>query len=306
MQVSVIVCTRDRAYAITACLNSIAASLQNVAPAFAEILVVDNGSTDATSQTVKTWAESCAFPVRLLHEEKKGLSHARNCGMAAAQGALIIFTDDDCRLDLNHIADALRHDAADEEPVLRGGRVELGNSEDLPLSIKTQATPMRWTRQMRSARHENVADAIVGCNMALRKTLAQKIGWFDPRFGAGSSIPGGEDTDYIYRAYLADVTLEYVPDMVVYHHHGRKTPDEGNKLMRNYAIGTGALFVKYVTKDMDFCRPLLWDAKHALTELRTRKNVCMPHLNYTYKDKFKHHALGMARYIGALLRNPSR
>jgi GT2 family glycosyltransferase len=56
---------------------------------------------------------------------------------------------------------------------------------------------------------------------------------FDERFGAGTNIPAGEDTDYIYRAYLADVTIEYVPDMAVFHHHGRKSVTQAINLFRN-------------------------------------------------------------------------
>jgi GT2 family glycosyltransferase len=38
----------------------------------------------------------------------------------------------------------------------------------------------------------------------------------------------------LFRAYLAGFTLEYVPDMTVVHHHGRKTPAEGRKLLERY------------------------------------------------------------------------
>jgi glycosyltransferase involved in cell wall biosynthesis len=64
MKLSVIVATRNRAHAITCCLDSIAASLAHAASLDAEIVVVDNGSTDATSEIVKRWASACPFPVR--------------------------------------------------------------------------------------------------------------------------------------------------------------------------------------------------------------------------------------------------
>jgi hypothetical protein len=61
MKLSVIVATRNRAHAIAGCLDSIAVSLAKAAPLDAEIIVVDNGSQDATSRAV----EESAFPVRL-------------------------------------------------------------------------------------------------------------------------------------------------------------------------------------------------------------------------------------------------
>jgi glycosyltransferase involved in cell wall biosynthesis len=53
MKLSVIVSTRNRAHAIVGCLDSIAASLAKAAPLDAEIVVVDNGSQDATSRIVE-------------------------------------------------------------------------------------------------------------------------------------------------------------------------------------------------------------------------------------------------------------
>lgn len=53
--------------------------------------------------------------------------------------------------------------------------------------------------------------------MATRRAVVERLGPFDERFGAGSKIiPSGGDTDYICRAYLADISLEYVPDMTVF------------------------------------------------------------------------------------------
>jgi hypothetical protein len=74
--------------------------------------------------------------------------------------------------------------------------------------------------------------------MTMRRALVEKLGPFDERFGPGAIIPSGGNT--LFRAYVAGFTLEYVPDMTVVHHHGRKTPAEGRKLL-NLAIGDGAV-----------------------------------------------------------------
>jgi glycosyltransferase involved in cell wall biosynthesis len=273
MRVSVIVGTRNRAHAIVDCLSSIAAALAKAAPLDAEIIVVDNGSTDGTPVVIQNWMASCAFPVRSLFEPKPGLSAARNQAMRVAKGDLFVFTDDDCRLDEDYINDLLRRDAADNDLVLRGGRVELGEPTDLALTIKTSHDLRRWHRLMNSAKYEYLGATIVGCNMALRREVAECIGPFDERLGPGVGIPASEDTDWIYRAYLADITIEYVPDMVIYHHHGRKRQSEGEKLFANYAIGNGALYAKYLLKDANLCRKFCWDAKISIKQfLSGRKN----------------------------------
>jgi glycosyltransferase involved in cell wall biosynthesis len=96
MKLSVIVATRNRAHAIAGCLDSIAASLANASAPDTEIVVVDNGSQDATSTIVEQWASaSRPFPVRLLFEPKAGLARAHNRALETAQGDVLAFTDDD-------------------------------------------------------------------------------------------------------------------------------------------------------------------------------------------------------------------
>jgi glycosyltransferase involved in cell wall biosynthesis len=305
MKLSVIVCTRNRANAIIPCLDSIAASLAKAAPVDAEIVVIDNGSTNDTSDLVRRWASTCAFPVNLQLEPRKGLSIARNCGIRIARGDLLAWTDDDCRMSESYIKELLRHDAADTELVLRGGRVELGDPGDLPVTIKRIQKRTRWSRALHSARHENIGNCLLGCNMAMRRSIAERLGPFDERFGAGSGIPGGEDIDYTFRAYLAGIVIEAVPDMTVYHHHGRKQAADGAQLFRDYTIGGGALYAKYIFKNPDLCRQFYWDVKNSIRETISGKNTFMPEFGFSHKDKVIYSALGAARYSLQSLRRKS-
>jgi glycosyltransferase involved in cell wall biosynthesis len=303
MKLSVIVCTRNRAHAIIPCLDSIAQSLAHAAPVDAEIVVVDDGSEDNTSVVVREWADSCTFPVQLLCEPRKGLSAARNFALRAARGDLLTWTDDDCRLSKDFVIDLLRHDDADTDLVLRGGRVELGDPMDLPMSIKTDLSPMRWSRQI-SARHQTPQKCIIGCNMSMRRAVVERVGFFDEHLGAGSSIPGGEDIDYIFRTYFANILIEYVPDMVVYHHHGRKSIFDGNKLFRNYMMGAGALHVKYFFKVPNLSRQFYWDVKNSIGEIISGNNTFWPGIKFSHKDKVIYSALGALRYFSMLPRRP--
>ena len=165
MKLAVIVCTRNRAYAIVECLQSIQEAIANAAPVDAEIIVVDNGSTDETAAVLKKWARGCRS-VQLLSEPKRGLSRARNCALRHTEADLLAFTDDDCRLSKDYVSQLLRYDAADTGLVLRGGRVELGEQTDLPISINTADTTMRWRLEENSARHSPLSGFISGCNMA--------------------------------------------------------------------------------------------------------------------------------------------
>jgi glycosyltransferase involved in cell wall biosynthesis len=298
MKLSVIVATRNRAHAIAGCLDSIAAAFANAAPLDAEIIVVDNGSTDDTAAVVKAWADTSAVPVQVLSEPKAGLSRAQNRAIRAAHGDLLAFTDDDCRLSKTYVSDLLRHDAADAaDLVLRGGRIELGDPTDLPLTINTSPTRSRWNRSMNSARHECLSGQINGCNIAMRRAVVERIGLFDERWGPGATMPSGGDTDYLFRAYLADISLEYVPDMAVSHFHGRKTNAVGLKLMRQYMIANGALCAKYFFRHPDLCRPFYWDIKNSIREILSGTNTFLPNIGFSHKDKVTCRLRGVAQYV---------
>lgn len=62
-----------------------------------EIIAVDDGSTDATCSVIQGYADE---RIRLVRQEKKGVSAARNAGLDLAQGTYVVFADaDDYLLD---------------------------------------------------------------------------------------------------------------------------------------------------------------------------------------------------------------
>jgi hypothetical protein len=216
--------------------------------------------------------------------------------MLAAQGELLAFTDDDCRLHPEYVKDLFRHHAADSEPVLRGGRIELGDPTDLPLTIKTTPEPILWSRRRNSARHQPISGQINGCNMTMPRSLVETLGPFDERFGPGSVIGSGGDTDYLFRAYLAGFTLAYVPDMAVIHWHGRKTVAEGRRLLHGYLIACGALYARHAPQHFNLCRPFIWDCKNALKKILAG-GVSTTTLDYfSHRDKVIYAMQGALRY----------
>jgi glycosyltransferase involved in cell wall biosynthesis len=308
MKLAVIVCTRNRAYAILGCLQSIQDAIAKAISADAEIVVVDNGSTDGTADVVRNWANTSRYPVRLLSEPKEGLSRARNRALRSTAADLLAFTDDDCRLSTNYVVELLRYDADDTELVLRGGRVELGDPTDLPITINQTDVVMRWSLKQNSARHDRLCGPISGCNMVMRRSLAERLGPFDERFGAGAIIPSAEDTDYNFRAYLAGAVLECVPDMTVFHHHGRNTLAAAKKLLIDYEIGNGALYARYFFKHPNLCRPFYWSCRDALRELITGTNAFLPDIGISEMDRVRANLRGAARYLfaSAVLHDPIR
>jgi len=92
MMITVSICTWNRALALDRTLTSFR-SLHIPSALRWELQVIDNNSTDNTREICAKHAPE--LPLKLLTEEKQGLSNARNCGIEAAQGDLLIWTDDD-------------------------------------------------------------------------------------------------------------------------------------------------------------------------------------------------------------------
>lgn len=232
-RISLIVCTRNRAGPLQRCLAAIATI------AFAgdwELVVVDNGSVDATAAAIAEFATTAAFPVIAVSQPVPGLSNARNAGVTAATGAIILFTDDDCYVAAD-ILDATLAAFTDPAVGFASGRVRLFDAEDYPVTINESVVPLRF-----AARHFLAAGAVKGANLAFRRCVLDAIGPFDPLFGSGALFPA-EDADAAMRAALAGWAGVYDPAIIVWHHHGRKAADLPG-LLRAYDIGRGAFHAK--------------------------------------------------------------
>jgi glycosyltransferase involved in cell wall biosynthesis len=87
-RVAVIICTRDRPAMLADALDATLPTLR----AGDELLVVDSASSGD-----ETAAVARARDARVVRAERKGLSRARNLGVAETAAPLVVFTDDDCR-----------------------------------------------------------------------------------------------------------------------------------------------------------------------------------------------------------------
>ena len=243
---SVIVCTRDRKDALLACLAALEAACRGVHRECVEIVVVDNGSSDGTVQAVERFAESASVDLVIARETRRGLSMARNHAIQVSHGRLLAFTDDDCRVAPDYVTRLLSLFASDERPVLRGGRVELGDPADAPVTIQTAHGIVAWERSLASTRLRALGGGqLLGCNISMQREVIERIGGFDERLGPGQRIPAGEDADFVFRAYRAGFRVEYNDTIVVRHFHGRRRGAPIEDLLKGYAMGAGALYWKH-------------------------------------------------------------
>jgi len=237
--VSVVVCTRNRCTALAKLLESLTGIAAPPGTPW-ELVIVDNGSTDGTAALIDSFAGR--LPVRRVSEPQKGLSRARNAGLRAALGAILAFTDDDCIPAPDWLSAIVAEFTRDPGLAGIGGRVELHDPRDYPITIRTSRT-----REALTSAYQLPA-LMVGCNMSFARWALDAIGEFDVTLGAGTAVGSAEDTDYLYRALLLGLRIEYVPEVLVAHDHGRRRLEEVAHLKRSYARGRGALLTKYLLR----------------------------------------------------------
>jgi GT2 family glycosyltransferase len=235
MDISLIICTRNRAPQLTLCLAAVGAIR---AQRDWEVIVVDNASeTSDTAEVARAFAARASVPVQFVIEPCPGLAHGHNRGVALARGRYLAFIDDDCYPAPDYI-EALCA-AFDGDPTLGylSGRIMLHDPTDLALTVNESLIP----RVFPPRRYVQTGD-VQGANMAFRPEVLAAIGGFDPWFGPGAPF-NAEDIDAAARANLYGWKGAYCPTIVVSHHHGRK-PDEAARVWRSYATGRGAYNMK--------------------------------------------------------------
>jgi len=246
--ISVIVCTYNRSDSLKKTLWSLA-NMSIPADLIWELVVVDNNSYDNTKEVIECFIETSGLPVRYVFERKQGHSYARNRGVREAKSDIIAFTDDDCIADkywVSHIVDEF---LSDPSLSVLGGRVELYNQEDRPITIITHK------ERMHIMFYQQIFSHMVGCNMAFVRRVFDESGYFDTRFGAGTKIPCVEDWDFIYRSYKNGYKTVYSPNVLIYHNHGRRTDNQVNLLIKGYTIGRWAFYCKHAMRgDIDIAR----------------------------------------------------
>jgi GT2 family glycosyltransferase len=202
------------------------------------LIVVDNGSEDGSTALVEEFGNGVPFLVSLVRHNDKGLSKARNAGLARSRGELITFTDDDCYVTATYLADIVNvFDRSDLGCI--GGRILLFDPEDARETILDSEEAM-----VLEAMSFVEPGFIHGANMAVRREVFEKIGAFDPRLGAGTRFHCGEDTDLLARASAAGFRIGYNPKPTIFHHHGRRPGGDVTSLRRGYDVGRGAYYAK--------------------------------------------------------------
>ena len=223
--VSVVVATYNGSRTIKTCLTA----LQKLNYKNYEVIVVDDGSKDTTPDIVR-----CFPDVRSIRQENRGLSAARNVGIAAARGEIVAFTDDDCRPD----EDWLFYAVGD---LLRSGYAGIGGHNFLPpedsyIAAAVMVSPGGPAHVMLT---DEEAEHIPGCNMMFYKWALDSINGFDPIYRKA-----GDDVDVCWRLQQAGYKLGFSHSGFVWHYR-RSTVKAYLKQQEGYGEAEALLVQKH-------------------------------------------------------------
>ncbi len=216
---SIIVCTYNRAHSLVHTLDAL--ERQHIPEGLRwEVIVVDNNSSDDTRAAVEGFQlRSPHIPLRYTFERAQGLSHARNHGLAAARGAILLFTDDDVRPEpdwLTQVVGGMNEHDCDA----CGGWIGPIWERHPPGWLTERFYGFLAIRPDSLGPYQVTAasDPPFGANMAFRRSVFERIGGFDVRRGrVGNNLAGSEEWDLFQRLLADGGKVMYLPAARVHH-----------------------------------------------------------------------------------------
>jgi glycosyltransferase involved in cell wall biosynthesis len=213
-ELSIIICTRNRASQLERCLESI--RRQTLPRGRFETMVVDNGSTDATR------AVAGDPGIRYLYEPVAGVSQARNTGWRAAQGQYVGYLDDDATAAPAWAETALAaFQRAKNPPACVSGPIEIQSDTAMPAWINA---PLRaYLGEVDLGKTAKDIDdplaSIGGGNLFFQRTILEHMHGFDIRLGRKEKqLRSGEETELLSRIFATGGFIAYHPEVKIIHH----------------------------------------------------------------------------------------
>ena len=235
-RVSIVIPVFNRLALTRACLESLA---RHTPAGWAEIIVVDNGSTDGTAE----YLGARAHGVRVItHPENRGYARASNAGAAAARTPYVLFLNNDTEAHagwLEPLVYLLDHDprvgAAGSKLLFPDGTVQHAGVmilEDQRASTPFQARHVHYAApaDLPDANRRRRYQALTAACLLVRKTAFDEVQGFDEGYWNGY-----EDVDLCFKLQELEHLLVYEPASVLTHHESMSGPERFSKVPENIA-----------------------------------------------------------------------
>lgn len=240
---TVVVCayTLDRLALTEACLDAVLAQT----PSPGQVILVADHNEELGRLIASRFPTVEVIP----NAGPPGLSAGRNSGLAAAVGEIVVFVDDDAQPSTGWLA-ALLAPFADPAVAVVGGRAEPVWEGRRPRWFPDE---FLWVVgcSFEGQRVGHGARNPLGCNMAFRRTVFERVGGFDLGIGRLGSLPlGGEETEICLRMrrHMPGATVVVLPDAPVWHAVPRARGRIGYFLRRCFYEGVSKAVLTRLTE----------------------------------------------------------
>lgn len=259
---SIILCTYNRDKYIYNVLQSIADN--DFPKSDYEVVLVNNNSTDNTEAECRRFqVDNPEVRFRYFVETSQGLSYARNCGIRNAQGEVLVYVDDDAKVNKEYLRTYADFFARHPEVDAAGGPI-------LPVyETEEPAWMSHYTRQLVTGKlYHGVVECEFpkgsypgGGNAAYRKRVFDAVGLFNVELGRkGNSLIGAEEKDLFDKMTSRHIRFFYLPTAILYHIIPAKklTQDYFDRL--TYGIGVSERYRTLQISRKKYRRRLLQEA----------------------------------------------
>lgn len=166
-----------------------------------EVIIVENGQTD----WVKPLVEQQGF--RYLYEPVTGSYQARNTGIAASHGEILVFTDSDCEVAPNWLMEI---DQVLANPTIAA---VMGFSAGAPATRVAALEQIMYEANVAAFTQTQFLKRVDTRNLAVRRSVITRVGSFS------EDLQYGGDMEFGARMHAADFKIVYDPNMLVVHHN---------------------------------------------------------------------------------------
>ncbi|HEX7970915.1 MAG TPA: sulfatase-like hydrolase/transferase [Thiobacillus sp.] len=245
MQLTILICTHNRAALLERVLASLNAAKRPAMPV--EILVAANACADDTAARMRAYqAQQHAqgwLPLRLIEVPSPGKSHALNRAIPEIGTELTAFVDDDHRVDENYLIAIERAAQTWPDAGLYCGRILPDWDGSEPAWVHDEGPyriyPLPVPRYDQESRPKTITPEEGpipgGGNLVARRHVFELAGGFSTELGPhGHDLSGGEDSEYVLRAMLRGVRCQYTPDIVQHHYVDSERLKLGYLLKKSY------------------------------------------------------------------------